>query len=215
MIRRLLLTLGGLTLLAAFTAAPAYARPAPATSPLPASGSQRTSIPEICAQGGTGYCLNNWGGLVKMEKAGYTNDDFGWYTLTHYCDGGYVTNGVQLPGPACPFPVGSGLNSEYNGDQIVRIVSGVSNGCIGTDFSENANVGTCPPSSGGTGSNIWIIGPACYVGSGAGSYYINVYWSGQHGNSGASSLESGGSIGAQAYVAGNNPAASCWQAQVP
>jgi hypothetical protein len=207
MIRKLLLTLGGLTLLAAVTAAPAYARPAPATTPLPGGNSQRTSIPEICAQAGTGYCLNNWGGLVKMETSGTGNDNFSMYTLSNYCDGGFVTNGVGSPGPACPFPVGSGLNSAYENHQIVKIVSGISNGCIGTDFSENANVGPCPPPSGGTGSNIWVIGPECGTDS---TYLINVYWSGQHGNADASSLISGGAIGAQAYVAGNNPATSCW-----
>jgi hypothetical protein len=213
MIRKFLLAVSGLTLLAGVTAAPAYARPAPAASHLAAGGSQRTSVPEICAQGGTGYCLNNWGGLVKMENPGYTNDNFDWIRLTGYCDDGYVTNGVSSPGPACPFPAGSGLNNTYEGDQIVKIVSGISNGCIGTDFSEHANVGACPPSSNGTGSNLWVIGPTCFVGSGAGNYFINIYWSGQHGNGDASSLESGGAIGAQAYVAGNNPSASCWQTQ--
>jgi hypothetical protein len=209
MIRKLLLTLTGLTLLAAFTAAPAYARPAPATSPLPASGSQRTSIPEICAQAGTGYCLNNWGGLVKMETSGTGNDNFSMRPLgSGYCNDGFVTDGTGgNPGPACPFPVGSGLNSIYNNDQIIEIFSGISNGCIGTDFDENANVGPCPPSRNGTGSNIWVIGPECGHDS---TYLINVYWSGQHGNADASSLISGGAIGAQAYVAGNNPATSCW-----
>ncbi len=38
MIRKLLITVSGLTLLAAVTAAPAYARIAPAVSPLPGGG---------------------------------------------------------------------------------------------------------------------------------------------------------------------------------
>jgi hypothetical protein len=208
MIRKLLLTLSGLTLLAAFTTAPAYARPAPSASPLAASATQRTSIPEICAQAGTGYCLNDWGGLVKMETSGTGNDNFSMIPLGSDCNHGFVTNGTGgNPGPACPFPAGSGLNSAYNNDQIVEIESGVSHGCIGTDFSENANLGNCPPAKNGAGSNIWVIGPECGSDS---TYLINVYWSGQHGNADASSLISGGAIGVQAYVAGNNPATSCW-----
>ncbi len=208
MISKLMLTLSGVALLAAVTAAPAYARPVPAASPLPASG-PRTSIPEICAQSGTGYCLNNWSGLVKMESSGPANNKFTLFPLQGYCNNGLVSTGTggNNPPPACPFPNGSGLNSRYDGDPIVEIAPSFSGPCIGTDNSEYANVGACPPGDGGTGSNIWVIGPECGTNS---YYYINVYWSGQHGNTNASSLISGGAIGAQAYVAGNNPATSCW-----
>jgi hypothetical protein len=79
MIRRILLTVSGLALLAAFTAGPAYAHPAPTFSHHPASGSRQTVIPSVCAQAGTGYCLNDWngagsGGAVKMYTGGVAND---------------------------------------------------------------------------------------------------------------------------------------------
>jgi hypothetical protein len=216
MIRKVLLPLSGLLVLAAVPASSAYASSAPHTlSPL-SQRPQISSIPEICAQAGTGYCLNDWnaagsGGAVKMENTGYANNSFAEYKLSGYCDDGYVTDGVHSPGPACPFPNGSGLNSKYEGYPIIAALSGVSGACIGTDGSGKANLGACPPSSGGSGSNIWVVGgPIC----GNSSYYlINVYWSARHGTSGASSLISGGSIGAQAYVAMNNPQASCWRYQ--
>jgi hypothetical protein len=80
---------------------------------------------------------------------------------------------------------------------------------MGTDTSARANLGACPGSN-GHGSNIWVLGPNCTAGGNTGEYIINVYWSDQHGRSGASSLQSGGAIGAQATVPAN-PASSCWQ----
>ncbi len=144
-----------------------------------------------------------------MENSGYANNNFAYTVLAGDCLDGTVTNGSDGdPGPACPFPVGSGLNSKYNGDYIIEIVSGTTSGCIGTDYAGFANVGPCPDYTGGAGSNIWVIGPECD--NDTGNYFINVYWSGQHSDADASSLISGGSIGAQAYVAFNDPTASCW-----
>jgi hypothetical protein len=193
MIRKVLLTFSGL-LLAAVTAGPAYARPAPTISPHPANG-PRVASQEICAQSGSGYCLNDWngagsGGAVKMYNSGVTNDNWQWIQLTGYCNRGYVD-------PSCPFPVGSGLDTTLNENPIFEMKSSVSGACIGTDIYSNANLGACPPIGGtGVGSNIWVqhyIGPSSYD-------YINVYWSGQRGNSGPAYLESGGAIGAQAFV---------------
>jgi hypothetical protein len=215
MIRKLLLTLSGVTLLVAATAGTAYARPVPVISPLSLSSGNgpRAAVSELCAQAGEGYCLNDWdgagsGGPVKMYDSGdYANNNWKLVQLTGYCDHGVVTNG---PGPACPFPVGSGLNAQLNGDVIDAIVSYVSAACIGTDYVENMNLGPCPPPSNGAGSNIWVQGPGCN--SNGSFYYTNVYWSAQHGNSGAAYMVSGGAIGAQAYVSPAN--ASCWRYQL-
>jgi hypothetical protein len=204
MIRKLLLTFSVL-LLAAATASPAYASSAPASSPHSANGPQ-AAADEICAQFGGGYCLNDWngagsGGVVKMYNSGYTNDNWQQNGLSGYCDNGYVSES-----PACPFPNGGQLNSDYNGDPIVEIKSSVSGACIGTDIYANVNLGPCPPSSGGTGSNIWVIVSQSYN-----SYeLVNVYWSERHGNNSTAVLESGGSIGAQAYVVAGAENPSVW-----
>jgi hypothetical protein len=215
MIRKLLLVLSGVTLLAAVTTGSAYARPALTTSPLVVNGPQASSITEICAQGGSGYCLNDWnavssGDAVKMYNSGVTNDNFGENLLTGYCNGGHVTDGVHSPGPACPFVVGSGYNSAYEGDQMIEIISNVSGACIGTDEHSIANLGPCPPTRGGVGSNIWVLAtPECGTLSGT-YYYINVYWSNSPDNSDAASLQSGGAIGNNAYVVGVHDT-SCWR----
>jgi hypothetical protein len=207
MIRKLLLTFSGVMLLVAATAGTAHARTAPTSSPLPVNGPQTASILAICAQAGNGYCLNDWngagsGGAVRMYNPGVTNDGWTVTILAHYCNNGLVSN-------ICPFPVGSGLNTQFDGDEIFQMDSDVSNACIGTDSNEMANLGACPPVNGsGKGSNIWVLATST---CGASAYYFeNVYWSGQHGNGVASSLISGGSIGAQAYVLGDDPATSCW-----
>jgi hypothetical protein len=195
MIRKLLITVSVL-LLTGVTAGPAYARPASTISLLAANGPQTTSQ-ELCAQSGSGYCLNDWngagsGGVVKMYSSGVANDNWQMIYLGNYCDLGTVSES-----PACPFPSGSLLNTIFNENPMFEIKSSVSGACIGTDIYGNANLGPCPPTNGsGTGSNIWVwhyIGPSTYD-------LVNVYWSGRHGNSGSALLVSGGAIGAQAYV---------------
>jgi hypothetical protein len=195
MIRKLLLAFSVL-LLAAATAGPAYASSPPAFSSHSANGPLAASQ-EICAQSGAGYCLNDWsgagsGGVVKMYNSGYANDNWQEIRLSGYCNNGYVNDS-----PACPFPNGGGFNSYYYGDPIVEIKSSVSGACIGTDIYADVNLGACPPSSGGTGSNIWVVASVCDCNE---YELLSVYWTEQHGNSAAAVLESSGSIGAQAYV---------------
>ena len=204
MIRKLLPAACGVLLLAAFAGGPAYASAAVASVRSPDSA---VSFAEgyVCAQNGTGYCLNDWngagsGGAVKMYNFGYSNDAWTLYQMTGYCSGGYVSSSL-----ACPFPNGSGLNSTYNGDYIMEVKSQVSGACIGTDGAGFANLGPCPPDSGGKGSNLWVFE--------GGGPIVSVYWSKQHGNNSEADLVSGGSIGAQAYE--SEYGSSSWGVDLP
>ncbi len=166
-----------------------------------------SNYPEICAQSGNGYCLNDWNGNpnlgapVKMYTAKVANDVFSWSSLPGYCSDGDVSTS-----PACPFKNGSGLNTEFNGAPMVEIQAG-NDLCLGTDSSGNANLGACPnPNGKSTGSNIWVLAAGCNPYN-AGDYsFVNVYWSNIDGS--PQYLISGGAIGAQAYV--QDGVASCW-----
>ncbi|HEY3958638.1 MAG TPA: hypothetical protein VGM53_35190 [Streptosporangiaceae bacterium] len=180
MIRKILVTLTGLAALTAVGMSPASASTAQAVSPLFST--------EICAQAGTGYCLNDWsdggsGAAVKMYTSGTANDYFETVGLTAYHYGGY-----------------EGYEIVPNGHQTL---------CVGTDASANANLGACPnPHGGSTGSNIWIENGACDVGSLTGTLLVNIYWSNKYGTN--AFLVSGGSVGAQAKITTSLAGASCW-----
>ncbi len=145
---------------------------------LPTSeGAQAATYLSICVgSNGGGLCLNDWNGAssgpVKLYAHGVANDSFTISRLTGYCNNGSVDNS-----PACPFWNGSGWNSQLYGGEIFQIKSNVSGACIGTDGYGNLNMGPCPPSSGGGGSNIWVAAAinGCYMSSGN-LVLVSVYW---------------------------------------
>jgi hypothetical protein len=139
-----------------------------------ATSAQAATQASICVgSNGAGLCLNDWNGAttgpIKMFAHGAVNDSFTPQFLTGYCSGGRVNS-------TCPFWVGSGWNTQLTGGAIVQIKSNVNGRCIGTDFSGNLDIGPCPPTSGGGGSNIWVemAIPGCTA---AGDLaLVSVYW---------------------------------------
>jgi hypothetical protein len=147
-----------------------------ATATAAATTAQAATVTSVCVgSGGGGLCFNDWNGAssgpVKMFAHGVANDSFRVEVL-----GGYCNNGRVDANPACPYWNGSGWNSQLEGGSIVQIRSTVTNRCIGTDTAGNLNIGPCPPTSGGGGSNIWVtyIIPGCTA---SGDLALSsVYW---------------------------------------
>jgi hypothetical protein len=210
-----ILTTAILSIGVGLSAANASAGPAasgPSLNTLTPARTASASIPSVCGNEGSGYCLNDWngygnGGQVNMYYGGYTNDDFFEYILTNMCNHGHVD--AQS---SCPFTPGSGLNTDFNGDAIFAIESGITNWCVGTTSSVTvATLTACPNTSGNGGGwgTIWISGytSSCNGGTNGDNYYENRYWSDTYDEQ--TSLASGGNIGKQAYVALTGTA-TCW-----
>ena len=112
-----------------------------ASSPAQAAG-------QICENGGSSLCLNDWNGTssgaVKMGQNGWTHQNFGVFQLTTACGAGRVTH-------TCPFTVGTGLNDQMF-DSIIVATKYLGNGqCVGTGQNTRGAVLTTCPSNGGTG----------------------------------------------------------------
>lgn len=178
------------------------------TSLIVAGGSAHASDPNICGNGGTGYCLNAWNGgnFVKMYYGGYSNDNFEVYQLTNMCNHGKVDEHTS-----CPFTAGSGLNTEFQGDAIVAIqYLNATDSCVGSTVGTDATLTLCPDLSGNGGGNGTImaispISPVCF-GDFAYGQYVDRYWSDNVKQ--AAYLDSGGNPGAQAYYGTGD--GTCW-----
>jgi hypothetical protein len=111
----------------------------------------------LCDDNGLGYCLNRGGGCTNNQNSGcsiiaYTNDfdnnEYANYQNLNLCSGGdtVTTN--------CPFTVGTGLNDDNVGDQIVQIAmynvsNGNAYGCVGDNGTRYTTLVGC---NGGNGS---------------------------------------------------------------
>jgi hypothetical protein len=172
---------------------------------LVATGAQANTVPSLCNTR-TSLCLNDTGGggagtAVRMYGQGLTNDSFTISKLTGYCNNGNVSNSL-----ICPFWNGSGWNSALNGGEIAQIKSNVTGWCIGTDGSGNLNLGTCPPSSGGGGSNIWVLATASTCNAGNDQILVSVYWV-NHDRAGVPNnriVTADGGTGSQPFVEGGD-----------
>lgn len=187
----------------------------PSLEPGRAPATSSISITELCGNGGSGYCLNDWnnGGNnnpINMYYGGYANNAFGIYQLIAMCNHGKVE---ILPGGGCPFAVGSGLNSKLNGAPIYAIAYNNDPGyCLGTGNTDpNAILTPCPSSSGtggGWGTIFVLAGTPGVCSSSHQFYFTSVHWSFLDGELAA--LQSGGNPGVQAFVTSFGPASTCW-----
>lgn len=167
-----------------------------------------TAHADICGNGGTGYCLNDWNGntnlgaAVKMYNGGVSNENFQAVQLTSMCDGGLATS-------TCPINV-SGVNLA--GYPIVKLQYNNSSKCVGTNSSSQAVLGTCPDSSGNGGSNGTIFvrfynsNCAQFQNNSFAGFLANRYWTNNDGQ--LEDLFSGGNPGVQAFFGGGN--GTCW-----
>jgi hypothetical protein len=130
---------------------------------------------EICGNGGTGYCMNDWnGGLnnnpVKMYYGGSSNEDF--YTVQlNPCNSsppGEVTE-------TCPFTVGSGYNASFDGDPIFAVEYAGTGYCIGTTGQQAGGptgiLTACPDYSGDGGGD-----GTMWIGTSDGNFAVTRYW---------------------------------------
>jgi hypothetical protein len=138
--RRLTALLGALALISGGVTLAATAIATPAKANVGAA---------ICTSPSASACMNRNGGgsangtkIIEWHNDLDNNEDFIFANLTSWCNGGHVT-------PICPFTVGSGLNTRYQGDQIVSIYSTGTGKCIGADGTWTAAIlNLCLPNGG-------------------------------------------------------------------
>jgi hypothetical protein len=178
------------------------------------------STSQVCGNGGSGYCLNDWGGAgasgdaINMYYGGTRNDDF-YVQEVNRCSGQYTVQSTAYGDSTnCPF-ADTTFDQLYWNDDIVQIVDANSNTeCVGTNSNSGAVLGSCAdPSSGSGGADgvIQIIEyTACYDGY-DGYAFLNRYWTDATDSTGF--LGSGNSVGANAYyegITGSNEPITCW-----
>lgn len=163
-------------------------------SPRPISPVYASAGDQVCAQSGTGYCLNDWGGQdnlndkVAMYYNDGTNDNFFKLEPISDCNG---------PG----------------GTQCVQAVYLPSEGqyCLATNDDGFGILGNCG-GSGGANASYGVIdyliggGPGC---SSSGLRLENRYWTDYYGC--PQWVESSGTVGVQVTMDGSDGnGSSCW-----
>jgi hypothetical protein len=159
----------------------------------------------FCNNNGSGYCLNDWGGLntwgdsVNTYYGHSTNEIFIPSTVTGRCNNGAVTD-------TCPF-ANHAIDRRYAGSAIVQIEYFGSDGasfnnlCVATEAGIGyAMLGTCNDASGyhGDDGTIFIEHPA----PSGGYYMISLYWTNNfnnYPNNDAACVEGGG-LGDQVWL---------------
>lgn len=173
---------------------------------------------QICGNGGSGYCLNDWGGgtgngnPVKMYYGGYANDAFE-IVYVNACQnvGGLAADQVHAGegGEWCPFG-DLGIDQSLDGSFIFQIwYYNTGNECAATTGNAYVVLGTCArQSDGGGGSNgvINAVGNSSSCQSSNGDFFaVNRYWSDLVGQN--EYLNSGGNVGVQAVY---GTPGTCW-----
>jgi hypothetical protein len=184
----------------------------------PASPAGHKIIPEICGNGGTGYCLNAWNGgpYVKMYYGGgYTNDYF-YFQAVSPCSG---NDTVQSTGYGdktnCPF-TNSSIDYALHNDLIVELVDGNNHECVGTGNLNGVHdvgyLGSCGNGSGAgaiQGALDVEYTPICPSPSGTETALVNRYWTNTYNSGYYGYVSSGGNPARPLYtgVIGNQ---TCW-----
>lgn len=162
------------------------------------------STTQVCGNGGSGYCLNDWGGrgasgdAIKMYYGGTTNDYF-FVQKVNRCDGGDTVTSTAYNDPSnCPF-ADTMLDHDLRGYSIVQITY-INNTtmCVASTGSYYAVLGSCADPLSGSGGAQGVI---MVLSQQTGGYvFIDRYVSDQ---SGAQAfLTSGGNVGVQANYYG-------------
>jgi hypothetical protein len=208
----------------ALLAAPAGASPTrtvaaaptlPATSLTPVARNQATpdaTYGYLCADSGDGLCLNRSG-----CGTGYGTAVLTWTHETSSCDhlGGLNQLG-QMCGSGvvtstCPFTVGSGLNSRYQGQEIMDIQFSTGQ-CAGDDGYGGGALEPCPDSSGNGGGDgtIFIWNTSLYM---VNRHWSDAWYSGGYGANNPAFLCSQGVSGDRVNLAGGGQAGYCQWAE--
>jgi hypothetical protein len=171
------------------------------------------SSSQVCGNGGSGYCLNDWGGAgqsgdaVKMYYGGTSNDDF-YVQKVNWCSGHDTVQSTAAPwhdSTNCPF-ANTAWDANLHGYAIVQVTYiNNTNECVATASAAKAVLGVCAdPLSGSGGANgvINVLWPQS-----CGSYFMNRYWTDANGGR-ESFLASGNAVGNQAIY--TSPGGTCW-----
>ena len=172
------------------------------------------STSQVCGNGGSGYCLNDWGGAgasgdaVKMYYGGYANDAF-YVQEVNRCNGGTtVTSTYYGDRSNCPFG-NAGLDQQFWNHSIVQIVyTNNQSQCVAVNGSGQAILNSCAnPITGSGGANgVIMVTAQAPCSSHTDFAFADRYVSDQHAR--AYWLTSGGNPGVQAYYGSSN--VSCW-----
>jgi hypothetical protein len=164
----------------------------------PAAYASATS--QVCAQNGTGYCMNDWGG-----------SDFGGDTVAMYYNDNTHNNDFAIQViSGCSGPGGvSCVQIEYLPSGGNLCLAGVD--AVGDPIASGDLGGCGNASKGGSGASDgviqWLTSPSWCSNGGAG--LENRYWSQRLGS--AFYVQSGGSIGAAVNLQGSDDnGSSCW-----
>jgi len=177
-----------------------------------ANASQWTNV---CGNGGTGYCINDWnnntnnGAPIKMYYGGYTNDHFNIITVAACHDGSGAHTTIQSD---CLGDWGTN-NAFLIGATIVQVFyQNVGDVCLATDGGANVVVGNCANPADGTGGSNGVL-MAIRHPTGCTASYKQVlsdrYWDHLTNNGGSIDLQSGGNPGVQAFFQGKS-GSTCW-----
>jgi hypothetical protein len=169
---------------------------------------------QVCGNGGTGYCLNDWGGAgasgdaIKMFNGGTTNDDFIVQEVNRCSGHDTVQSTAKGNTTNCPFSDTS-LDAHFAGKTIVQIVyTNNETQCVGGGAGVSAALASCANplsgSGGGTGVIQVMYSQTCFNGF-SGTVFVNRAISDVDGTSW---LVSGGNPGTLAeYIGAAN---TCW-----
>jgi hypothetical protein len=163
---------------------------------------------QVCGNGGSGYCMNDWNGVgdgpVKMYNGGNSNEDF--YATNVYDCNGSTADTVQAEQDGdpsnCPFSTVS-LDNQFEGYTIIQVNYGGHPGeCIGGTGNDTDLV-----SCGADGSYYILLGNQ--IGC-SGDYLVNRYFSDGDGDGVPESIESSGVKGGVLYNDISLNDSTCW-----
>ena len=176
---------------------------------------------QVCAQKGTGYCLNAWGGSgtnnkVAMYTNNFTANNAFIIIPVNACHGGdTLTRACAQSGWGSYYPY-------FVGGLLVEVeYKGAGNLCVGISMTSGADAAlqTCPNTSNGVGGGYGTImvlfgdntfGENCPGGGlGAAGILADRYWSNNTGV--AELLQTGGAVGNAAFFTEIGPSTSCWK----
>lgn len=190
-----------------------------ATVMMIAPAAQAAYYPNVCGNGGSGYCPNAWNGgpSVKMYYGGSISNDEFFVIGESACQGrDYVTAKVDGDPINCPFSNVS-LDNKYEGNPIVAIDYGGSPSgkpsCVGTGWLNGVpDVGYLGSCGDGYGNGIIQGGLFVAINTSycTGLYQavlVNRYWTNQ--DLQLAYAYSGGNPGQPLYV-GANGSGTCW-----
>ena len=174
---------------------------------------------QICANGGTGYCMQDFGGgdyagdAVTNYYGGSSYENF-YFQYVNACDGGHVVEATIDGYPHnCPFTVVA-LDNYWAGFTFGQLRYGPG-GCVVSGASSRTILGNCDNTSNGTGGSAGVLdifygltGGSCN-GNITQGWGVNVYNSDYYGSN--AYLQDGSGLWAQDYFyVEQNTTATCW-----